>query len=385
MIECGELKRFLVLMRICHPSDLDPELVTAWRDIKAAHSCYLSPFYAPEFASITGQCREDARVIVAHDENAQAFAFLPVQEMEKSGLVRPLGAPFCDSAGPILRLSKHCILPNILRLARITAYRYQGFDGVGRDSSTTAEHDNAFFVNFDQPFDAYLEARRSSFPKHFKQVRRLNRQVEREIGKIEFSFHAPSEEVLSQLIEWKRAQFQQTGLHDVLKPDWTRKMLFLCMNSNEIGFQGVLSTMHIDGKLAATELGIRSHNVLHSWISGYNQDFRSYSPGILLQQRLLEAACEADIQRVDLGTGAEHYKKYYATHERPLQTGVVHAASLSGEMRRTLSRVWSQLERSPVLPGKATGLRKRMDNILSSERDLPNRMRGLIKAISRRR
>ena len=178
----------------------------------------------------------------------------------------------------------------------------------------------------------------------------MSRQAAREAGELEVCFHEPAPDILETLISWKREQYQRTGLHDVLAPDWSRAMLHACLTSESPILSGVLTTLRIDGKLAAIELGLRSHDVLHGWIAGYNQDFANYSPGILLQERLLQGACEAGIKRADLGGGAHHYKKYYGSDTVALSEGLVPACGFGGATRSMLGDAWMMLERAPLGP-----------------------------------
>ncbi len=372
-------------VEINHPSALTESDWNAWSEIRSSDPRLDSPYLSPEFTRILGSARLDAKVIVAFDETEKPFCFLPVQ-VSGFGLARALGAPFSDCHGPIIANEHMLQLPRILQLAGISGYAFTGmiapddFDvGIVRDTN------QASIADLSPGFDVYLESRRSEYPKHFKKARRLGRQSAREAGELTLEFHSSDVGVLHQLIDWKRQQFLRTGLHDVLAPKWVRDMLQRCMNAQTSDFSGVLTTLRMGEDLAAAEFGIRSGSVLHGWISGYNPDFSAYSPGTLLQERLLEAACDQGVLRADLGVGADHYKKYYASGSQELATGVVLAEGAAGHLRRVLGGAWSFAEQSPFGPvAKLAGsARRRLDNILAVETTLSGRVRGVRQAFRR--
>jgi CelD/BcsL family acetyltransferase involved in cellulose biosynthesis len=375
---------------------------------------YESPYFTPEFSLIAGQFRPSGRIVVARDSNAEAVGFLPVQ---KDGLVlklvRPLGAPFVDYNGPIIKAGHEGMVPSMLRAVGASIYSFTGTPILAElpeeQASSETEDDQALKVNISESdpeisqtgaivrnqvrayvadlsegWDIYLESCRSKFPKHFKKARRLWRQAEREVGSMELQFHEPSEEAFATLIGWKRDQFERTGLHDVLGAAWSRDMLLECLRTQNEHFGGVLTTLRCDGKLMAAEFGIRSGRVLHGWISGYNDEFHSYSPGMLLQTRLLEAAAENGIEHADLGMGADHYKKYYANRVMPVSLGVIPANNVQGALRCIAGTVWDEVENASFL-GPASKLagkfRRRMDVILSVETKFSKRAEGIVRAI----
>lgn len=374
-------------VRIVRPSSLSSEEVNAWDRIRKADMRYRSPYYTFEFAQLMELCRSDARVISASGGELSSPVFIPVQA-SMTGFARPLGAPFCDSSGPILENGAEAAVPIILERAGVAAYRYTGLmDPDGEYKRYGRDQVEAYFADLDVPFEDYLESRRAAYPKHFKKARRLSRQAAREAGELAFRFQEDDKETMKTLIAWKREQYQRTGLHDVLAAKWARRMLMLLLGAKSEGLEGVLSTLRIGGELAAAEFGLRSGDVLHGWIAGYNPKFSSYSPGILLQERLLEAACAAGVRRADLGVGASHYKKYYASSTMMLEEGVITASGAGGAVRGALSGAWMRLEGASHdgTSKLAASARRRLDNILAAETTLNGRLRGVIQAFAKPR
>ncbi|MFC7290964.1 GNAT family N-acetyltransferase [Hirschia litorea] len=400
-------------IKIISPADLSIEDMQAWRSICASSERYQSPYFSPEFFQIVGAARDDVRLVLAHNEAGEAIGFFPVQV---SGvglpLARPVGAPFADYNGPVLRSGYEHIAADMLAQAGGAVYTFSGIPVLGVDclSEVEGEEDTynlvdiqlcdpvllktglnvrgqmpAFIADLSPGFETYLESRRSTFPRHFKNCRRLWRKTEKEAGPLQLTFHEPSIEALETLIGWKQEQYERTGLHNVLSAKWARDMLRGCFEMQTPEFAGVMTTLRCDGKLMAAEFGLRSGSLLHGWISGYNTEYHSYSPGMLLQKSLLEAAANAGILTADMGVGAEHYKKYYASRMVPVCNGVIPATGVKGAMRGIGGEVWHQLERAPLGPvsGFAGKLRRRLDVILSVERSFEGRKQGLKRAFKR--
>ena len=72
--------------------------------------------------------------------------------------------------------------------------------------------------------EAAWERLRAGSPKRFKNIRRLEHKLEREVGPLAFAVE-DSREAFDQLLSWKRDQFARTGAHDVLHPAWSRAFI----------------------------------------------------------------------------------------------------------------------------------------------------------------
>lgn len=393
---------------ILHPKELSVADIAAWRAIAAANARYASPYFTPEFSQIVGEVRADTRVILARDDANRIVGVFPLQ-LSGAGLklARPIGAPFADYNGPVMAAGFERYAAEMLSFIGGSVYSFSGIPVLvnpmtashqGEDTDLSSidpdmlkyginvrNKTHAFIADLSVGYDEYLETQRSEFPKHFKKSRRLWRQAEKEVGKLELTFHESSQEALDILIDWKREQFVRTGLHDVLGPEWSRDMIRKCFEAQLPHFSGVLTTLRCDGKLMAAEFGLRSGALLHGWISGYNSDYHSYSPGMLLQTRLLEAAANEGILTADMGVGAEHYKKYYASYLRPVCSGVLPAVGVSGALRSIGGEVWHQFENAPLGPMSnfAGKLRRRLDVILSVEDSVSGRKTGILKAFKK--
>ncbi len=81
-----------------------------------------------------------------------------------------------------------------------------------------ADEREAFVIELTGSAADYLEALRASSPKQFKNYRRLDGKLDREVGddrtvRARTTRGRPS----TQLLAWKRDQLRRTGVHDFLR------------------------------------------------------------------------------------------------------------------------------------------------------------------------
>lgn len=362
-----------------HPGELTPAEVDAWRILRAGDAACDNPFLAPEFALAVGALRADARVMIVTTPGGVEL-ILPVQ-LSRSGLARPLGAPMCDVNGPIATRDGAEMLARALAKAGIGAYAFTGWaePHMSRGVKLRTREGSAV-ADLRGGFAAWLETQRDLNPKHFKKMRRLARQGEKDFGPETVTFGPASPDDLATLIQWKRDQFLSTRRHDVLGAVWTRALLQICAAHTGREFSGVMATLRYGGKLAAAEFGLRSGGTLHGWIAGYDPAFASCSPGLVLEERLLEQAAAAGVRKAVLGTGETHYKKYYASFYTPVDDGVVMARGA----RALAAGLLHAVERGPLGPASklAGRTRRRMDVILAVETRMADQVRGITRALT---
>lgn len=365
------------------PRDLADADLAAWRAIRAADPRLDSPFLSPEFAVCAGAVRPNARVLIARGKDGETKLVLPLQ-LSGSGLARPLCAPMCDVAGPIAQQGGADILSQALGKAGLAAYAFAGWPEAPEAKGVTLRgRDESAVADLGQGFEAWLAVQRERHPRHFKKMRRLARQGEKDYGVETITFGRASAEDLATLIGWKREQFARTGRHDVLGATWTRALLEACATCENEDFAGVMATLRYGGKLAAAEFGLRSGSTLHGWIAGYDPAFSSCSPGLVLQERLLEVASAAGVTRCVLGTGESHYKKHYTSFFESVDEGRVTATGLAGGARALAAGLLAAVEQGRLGPASkfAGRTRRRLDIILAVETSMQGQVRGLARAL----
>lgn len=175
----------------------------------------------------------------------------------------------CDVNGPIATPDARERIGQVLAKAGIATYAFSGWPNVqARRGLNLRKREGSAMGDLSRRLAAWREAQRDLHPKHFKKMRRLARQGEKDFGAETVTFGPASAEDLAKLIDWQREQFRRTRRHDVLGAAWTRGLLEACAAHQGDRFAGVMATLRYDGRLAAAAFGLRSGRVLHGWIAG---------------------------------------------------------------------------------------------------------------------
>lgn len=365
------------------PNELGAPERAAWDGFLRDGVATPSGFMDWRFAQAAGVAREDARIAIVED-GAGPLAFLPYHR-RPMGIARPIGAPFSDQHGPVVRPGGMLDMAHVLRALDLTAYIHSAMpDGAVRSQGPVFEAGPAWVAEFGADGAAYMAAKRAAHPSRFKGYGKRERKMQRECASVETVFDDPDPDVFARIVALKRAQFRSTGKHDVLGPAWARAMLEALRSRAHDGFGMRIVTLRLDGKMAAGEMCLLGATTLHSWLVAYDPDFSDYAPGMQLLQRVIAGAQDLGAARVDLATGHGHYKTLFADPVGNYLDGASCAAGLAGGVRRASLDLWRAVERSPAPPiaSLAGKLRRRGGQIASVETDFAGRARGVIAALS---
>jgi CelD/BcsL family acetyltransferase involved in cellulose biosynthesis len=310
-----------VNVRVVTAGALTPSELARWSELQQAKPLYRSPFFRPEFALIVARVR-DVRVAVVED--AGFFAF----EAGRRGHGRPAGRPFSDYHGPVLDDGAAIDARELVRACGLATW---SFDHLPAGIAPFAPHvwtqGASPYLDLTEGFDAEAAGRRA--PSDIRGARRKARKLAREVGPLRFVPHSDDPDLLARAIAWKRRQYAETGVRDVLADAGGRELLRHVHAARESAFAGLLSVLHAGDQVAALHLAVRSGGVLHSWFPAYNPELHRYSPGLVLLLELAAAAPALGIRELDFGKGEARYKLALATGTVPLQEGCVGARPLS--------------------------------------------------------
>jgi CelD/BcsL family acetyltransferase involved in cellulose biosynthesis len=314
-----------VNIRVVPAAALGPAELARWSDLQRASPLYRSPFFRPEFAAVVARVRD---VHVAVIERAGSVAgFLPFEVgRRRSG--RPLGWPFSDYHGVVLDDPAALDPRELVRACGLAAW---SFDHLPAGLTAFAPYVLAVgqspYLDLSQGFDAYLAGRgaRSDIQGALRKARKLAREV----GPLRFVSHSDSPGLLAQTVAWKRLQYGETGVRDVLADAASRELLHQVHETRGADFAGELSVLYAGDVVAGLHLGLRSGPVLHSWFPAYNAELHRYSPGLVLLLELAGAAPPLGVGEIDLGKGEARYKQALATGSVPLHEGSVAARAIS--------------------------------------------------------
>ncbi|WP_169711725.1 GNAT family N-acetyltransferase [Henriciella litoralis] len=370
--------------RLLRPEQMTEDLWTAFASLRDANSIYDDPFFDPDFARLVSRVRPDTRVGIAFDGDAPV-GFWPLHR-RPGAWARPIGGPFSDWHGPVLARDCNLRADVFLRGLGLLGMSTFGWLPQDEESQSRLTICGANMTDVGDDWDDFIEVQNQRWPKHFKKMRRLGRNIERDFSEVEFRFDDVSDNTISRLIELKREQFARTGRHDVLGSDWAGRFLDELRQTKTDRFRLRHVSIHFDGKHAASELLLQSDKVMHGWITAYEQDYAPYSPGNVLVQWMLEQMSAADGPKIyDAGPGLDYYKRHYSNYQLPIGTGVVRSKTFALRPDRLLGQAWRSGER--LLDGRVSNVmtqsRRRLDQICLSELDPINRLKGLRQAARR--
>ena len=361
-----------------HPRDLTEADLRMWRDMAAAEPAFDSPLLGPDFAQAVGVVRDDARVAVIR-RDGETLGFLP-HHRRPGAMARAIGSPLSDYHGLVSRPDAELTGARVLGAADLTAYRYTGLIdpyGVFGQGELKTAHVIAL-GNTDA--ETYLEAVRAASPKKIKNWRRLDNKLEREMGAVELVAADRSREAFDQLIAWKREQLERTGVHDFLRPDWTRDLMLNLFEKQTGPFQGLMINLYAGGELVSGHFGVRLNGVYHPWIASTNPTYGEWSPGQIFFMRAIAAMPGLGLHRYDLGPGHDHYKGAYALGQIQIGEGTATAATMAGRVASSLDGVMALAGSRGA--GPVGRLSRRMDAIASVELTMGGRVRGLVDAFA---
>jgi CelD/BcsL family acetyltransferase involved in cellulose biosynthesis len=363
--------------RTIHPSDLTLAESDAWTALVAGEAAFASPLLGPDFARAVGAVREDARVTVYRDGD-RIVGFLP-HHRRPGGLARPLGAPLADYHGLISAADIGLKGPQALALAGLSAYRFTGLvDPHGVFAAAAEGESVSYGIRLNEPAEAYLERLRAASAKRFKNWRRLDSKLEREVGpvRIEASLDPA---VYEQIMDWKREQLVRTGVADFLRPEWTRDLLRR-FATGDGPLRGLTLTLWAGETIAAGHFGVMQNGWYHPWVASTNPDLGEYSPGQTFLMRAIAAMPDLGLHTYDLGPSHDHYKRHYAAPTQTVGEGTAAASTPAGVLAGGRERVWTLA--GARRDGLVASLRRRLDAIAVTELTTAGRVRGFVDAVA---
>ena len=367
-----------------HPSDLPPVLVEAWREMCERNPDFRNPLLGPDFARAVGEVRGDARVTVWHyatlNGGSRPAGFLAYHR-RAGGVARPIGAPLSDYTA--LVSSDVLDIDEALTVAGLSAYRFNGLiDPFGSFRTVETQEQESYLIELDGSAEDYLEALRASSPKRFKNCRRLDHKLDREVGALRIVAHDADPAVLGQLLDWKRDQLARTGGQDFLRPVWIRQLLAGLHQQTEGPLQGLLISLYAGSDLVAGHFGIRSGSAFHPWIAATDPRFAAWSPGQIFLLRAIAAMPELGLTSYDIGPGHDHYKRPYARSTRLIRSGAATAATPLGRAAQVTEQVWTLA--GARRDGAVGRLRRRLDAITAVEPSLGGQAVSLMATLASR-
>lgn len=343
---------------------------------------YESPFFDPAFARLLAGIRADTHLITARDKAGLA-AFWPLH-VRPGRWARPIGAAFSDWHGPVLRPDMISLSPeSLLKEAGLSGMTAPGLCPSALHARSGGQIQAAGIATLPEGADGYRALMKKLHAKHYKNLRRAERLIAKDFDEMSIVIDDHSIEAFEWLMSTKQDQYIRTGRHNVLGPEWVQTMMKGLFALKEPGLRGRLSTLRLDGKLAAAEFNLLSEKIVHGWITVYDQACASYSVGHLLMLSIICDIENTGHEACDIGVGDHDYKKYYESYVRPVESAVIR----TGAALRPLAGAWNMTE--TIMPGRLKRLmgsmRRRGDQIFNTELESKGRLQGLKQALLKNR
>ncbi|MBI3466082.1 MAG: GNAT family N-acetyltransferase [Planctomycetes bacterium] len=318
---------------VLSPHQLTSEQLGAWKQLQAENPATDSPFFHPGFTQAVNAVRNDVEVAVLKDAG-QITGFFPYQR-DARNVGRPVGGYLSDFQGLIIQQETDWSATELVRRCDLRAWHFDHLlvsqSGWQRFHWLKA---TSPYMDLSEGFDAYKTRRCKRTSDELTQALRKARKVQREIGPIRFEPYSTDSDVLKTLIGWKVEQYRRLQVFNYLGPEWVVELLKRLVALSEDAFRGMLSALYIGDHLAAVHFGLRSHGVLHSWVTTYDVSLSKYSPGLILLLEFAKSAQSLGIRRIDLGKGPEQYKTQFMSGATEIAEGSVDLRAMTAAIRR---------------------------------------------------
>lgn len=364
-------------VEIVHPAELSSGDIAAWTAMQARTPAFAGPLLSPQFAQAVGAVREDARVAIWR-RGSEPTGFL-AHHRRPMGFARPIGAPFCDYQALVSSPQFEFDAAQALHDARLSAFRFSALldpFGVFQGAADSVPGEGRR-VRLDGSAADYLERLARGSANRLKNYRRYRRKLERDFGPLRIVAETASA-AFERLLAWKSRQLQRSGLHDFLRLDWTRALLRRLFETRGGEFAGLMISLYAGDRLVAGHFGVRLGAHYHPWIGAMDRDLEAYAAGSVHQWAAIAAMDELGLQVYDLGPGADHWKRMFASETVALSSGLATASTVGGRLAGASEGIWAL----PPLrqAGLARRLRNRLDQIAAMELTLGGRVRGVLDA-----
>ena len=329
----------------------------AWRALQAASPAIASPYFSLAYLDALAQVRGDVRVVVRR-EAGRPVGFLALQ-LGAFGHARPLGGPLSDHHGVIGDFGGGRELCEDLRRVGVGVFDFHGALAVqapfrGQDAAP----EGSWVIDLSDGFEAWRARRKKPGGNTLRTILVSERKMEERHGALSFSFDVPSPEALGALYAWKSGQYRRSGHFDVFSVAWTRALVDGLLKAGEgADARGVMSTLRVEGQIAAVHFGMMGRGVIHYWFPAYDPAFQKEGSGNALLAKLLESAAGQGVREVHLGAGEYRYKAALADWQFPIIKGYVGqgAAAMARGLAGQMERIGARAASGPLrdLPGRA--------------------------------
>lgn len=303
---------------VVRPRDLgDPEL-DRWRELQASGLALQNPFLSPGFARAVDTVSNRARVAVFED-GPSIVGFLPF-ELRSRGVATAIGRKVNTRQGFVHQPGLRWTWSELLDATGLDVLELHDLVGSQAEARKSLEFVGAPVIDTRDGWNTYLSRVKKS--KNVKTILYKERKLRREHADVLFR-SGPAKDCaeLRRLVQWKSQQYRRSGWPDLFARRGVVDLLDVLATDGEDGLRAVGSSLHIDGRLVATDLSLTSDTVFAGWFAAHDPELARFSPGAIRTLRTVEAAFDRGVLCIDLSRGDEAYKDSLKTGDGGVATG----------------------------------------------------------------
>ncbi len=280
----------------------------AWNAFRAATPSLGSPYFTTDFTRVVARTRPDTRIAILH-RNGTIAGFLPLH-MSRSGVARPIGGPLGDHHG-LITDTPDLDVEAALAGSGFGIFNFHGAlaDQASFAVASTHPAEISWVSDLSAGYESFLEDCAREDAKAMRNIRARQRKLAEMGDDVVFRLDDRRPEALRAVIETKRAQYRRTGALDVFVASWARQLIEDLFDTDTPALAGLLSTVEINGALAAAHFGMRSDRALHYWFPVYWPEFSKLGPGLTLYLEIARFLEARGIKEIHLGPGDYDFKR----------------------------------------------------------------------------
>lgn len=279
-----------------------------WREWQRAQYVLTNPFLSPEFAQAKARHLKNQRLAILRDGN-DIIGFAPYEQVGRhTGITRAV----------IADPQSHWSIRDLLVGTNLDVIEYpdlplelqESFEARGAVLHPVAT------IDLSVGWDVWSKDKMSS--SRVKRFFRKGRNIERDLGEVEFKLHNPSHDALNQLMKWKSDHNDRTGHFNRYADPVYRAMVHDMLDQpNTENFGLYLTTYEAGGRMLALQLDMVANNYCGAWQTTHDPDpeLDRYSAGMVMMLRLYEGLAAEGVHTVDMGVGPSLYKDVMKNHE----------------------------------------------------------------------
>ncbi|TWU59847.1 hypothetical protein Poly51_01200 [Rubripirellula tenax] len=348
LADCAETAAQIDRVEVIPWSGLEPVARSRWEKLRATQPEFKTPFFSLAFFDAVQASRGDVLVAVMRQNNT-IVGFLPFHRIGR--VAWPAGRYFNDAHNVLMHPGTRLDWSWLLKQCDVKAYDFHAL--VGSISHVPTDS----FQGYTQSFNAQIGSNSSAFlvdlEREHSTIRRQEqktRKMARELGPLSVEIDCRDSDLLSQTIDWKRAQYRRTNILDLFMPDWTREM----MRQLHRGFgadeptRGLLSVLRAGDTVVAAHYGMIENDLLHYWFPTYAVEYSRYSPGTALFKEIVRKADRHGIRCIDMGYGEQPYKRKQTDTITTVAHGCVTGSTVYRNLRAIRLTATSVVKQFPM-------------------------------------